>query len=86
MSGIPLHIQRDFERRWASPFTPPAASNSPKNAGTKAAPFAAEAGLAFNPGFTIRKYRATVASDSPTYLAFRERNYEGMRMAGLPEG
>jgi hypothetical protein len=47
---------------------------------------AAEAGLALNPGFTIRKYRATVASDSPTYLAFRERNHEGMRMAGLPEG
>jgi TolB-like protein len=47
---------------------------------------AAEAGLALNPSFTIRKYRATVASDSPTYLAFRERNYEGMRTAGLPEG
>jgi TolB-like protein/class 3 adenylate cyclase len=47
---------------------------------------AAQAGLALNPGFTIRKYRARPWSDNRTYLAFRERNYEGMRMAGVPEG
>ena len=47
---------------------------------------AAQAGLALNPGFTIRKYRARPWSDNPTYLAFRKRNYEGMRMAGVPEG
>jgi len=27
-----------------------------------------------------------VPSDNPTYLAGRERFYEGMRMAGIPEG
>jgi TolB-like protein/class 3 adenylate cyclase len=47
---------------------------------------AAQAGVALNPGFTIRRYRARAWSDNPTYLAFRERNYEGMRMAGVPEG
>jgi TolB-like protein/class 3 adenylate cyclase len=47
---------------------------------------AAEAGLALNPGFTIRRYRARLWSDNPTYLAFREGNYEAMRMAGIPEG
>jgi hypothetical protein len=30
MSAIPLHIQRRFEQRWASRFTPPVASNPPK--------------------------------------------------------
>ena len=47
---------------------------------------AAQAGLAVNPGFTIRRYRARAWSDNATYLAFRERNYEGMRIAGVPEG
>ena len=45
-----------------------------------------KAGLALNPGFTIRRLRATQSSDNPTYLAGRERMYEGMRMAGVPEG
>jgi tetratricopeptide (TPR) repeat protein len=47
---------------------------------------AAQAGLAVNPDFTIRRYRAGAASDNPTFLAKRERIYEGMRMAGVPEG
>jgi tetratricopeptide (TPR) repeat protein len=47
---------------------------------------AAVAGLALDPTFTIRRYRAGVSSDNPTYLALRERVYEGMRQAGLPEG
>jgi hypothetical protein len=29
---------------------------------------------------------APKARDNPTYLAKRERIYEGMRMAGVPEG
>jgi hypothetical protein len=37
MSAIPLFIQRRFEQRWASRFTPPVPSNAPKNAVTKAA-------------------------------------------------
>ncbi|MBR1120459.1 winged helix-turn-helix domain-containing protein [Bradyrhizobium lablabi] len=44
------------------------------------------AGLAFDPGFTIRRYRVNARSDNPIYLATRERFYAGMRIAGLPEG
>jgi tetratricopeptide (TPR) repeat protein len=47
---------------------------------------AATAGLALNPGFTIRRFRLGAASDNPTFLAKRERIYEGMCMAGVPEG
>jgi TolB-like protein/class 3 adenylate cyclase/Tfp pilus assembly protein PilF len=47
---------------------------------------AAKAGLALDPSFTIRRLRAVVSSDNATYLAGRERLYEGMRMAGVPEG
>jgi hypothetical protein len=47
---------------------------------------ATKAGLAFNPTFTIRRYRAGAFSDNPTYLAQRERIYDGMRKAGVPEG
>jgi TolB-like protein/class 3 adenylate cyclase/Tfp pilus assembly protein PilF len=47
---------------------------------------AVQAGLARNPGFTIHRYRANPWSDNPTYGAWRERMYEAMRMAGVPEG
>ena len=47
---------------------------------------AVQAGLAINPSFTLRRYRAGASSDNPTYLAGREHAYEGMRMAGVPEG
>jgi TolB-like protein len=46
---------------------------------------AAQAGLALHPGFTIRRY-ANAPSDNPTFLAERERTFEGMRLAGVPEG
>jgi tetratricopeptide (TPR) repeat protein len=46
----------------------------------------AEAGLALDPGFTIRRYRVNAKSDNAIYLARRERFYEGMRIAGVPEG
>jgi TolB-like protein/class 3 adenylate cyclase len=46
---------------------------------------AAKAGLALEPGFTIQRLRAGVRSDNATYLAGRERIYEGMRKAGVPE-
>ena len=45
-----------------------------------------QSGLTLNPGFTIRRYRAHVPCRHPAYLAGRERTYEGMRMAGVPEG
>jgi TolB-like protein/Flp pilus assembly protein TadD len=47
---------------------------------------AVQAGLALDPTFTIRRYRSSNAwSDNPTYLAGRERQCEGMRLAGVPE-
>jgi tetratricopeptide (TPR) repeat protein len=44
------------------------------------------AGLALNPSFNIRRFRTNTPSNHPLYLAGRERVYEGMRMAGVPEG
>jgi len=47
---------------------------------------AAKAGLTLNPSFTIRRLRVNSPSDNPIYLAGRERLFEGMRLAGVPEG
>jgi len=48
---------------------------------------AANAGLALDPNFTIRRFRAGNArSDAPAYLVGRERQCEGMRLARVPEG
>jgi hypothetical protein len=46
---------------------------------------AARAGLELNPSFTIVRFRSQTFSDNPVYLAGRERMYEGMLKAGLPE-
>ncbi|UPJ73467.1 adenylate/guanylate cyclase domain-containing protein [Bradyrhizobium sp. 187] len=48
--------------------------------------FAANAGLALNPSFTIRRFRASASSDNSIYLAGRDRICAGMRLAGIPEG
>jgi tetratricopeptide (TPR) repeat protein len=45
---------------------------------------ATKAGLALDSTFTIHRFRGA-SSDNPTYLAQRERIYEGMRKAGVPE-
>jgi TolB-like protein/class 3 adenylate cyclase/tetratricopeptide (TPR) repeat protein len=47
---------------------------------------AAKAGLAILLSFTIRRLRDGAFSDNPTFLAKRERIYQGLRMAGIPEG
>jgi TolB-like protein/class 3 adenylate cyclase/Flp pilus assembly protein TadD len=47
---------------------------------------AAKAGLALDPSFTIRRFRLGAPSENPTFLAKRERVYEDMRIAGVPEG
>jgi TolB-like protein len=47
---------------------------------------AAQAGLTLDPTFTIRRYRVNTPSDHPTFLATRQRLYEGMRSAEVPEG
>jgi len=43
------------------------------------------AGLAINPAYTISGFRAGSFSDNPTFLAQRERVYDGLRKAGVPE-
>jgi tetratricopeptide (TPR) repeat protein len=47
---------------------------------------AVQAGLALDPNFTLRRFRASAASSNPTYLADRERIIEGRGLAGVPEG
>jgi TolB-like protein/class 3 adenylate cyclase len=46
---------------------------------------AVQAGLALDPDFTLRRFRAAALSDNPIYLAQRERVVEGLRKAGVPE-
>jgi predicted Zn-dependent protease len=46
---------------------------------------ATQAGLALDPTFTIHRFRTGASSNNPTYLAQRERIYEGLRKAGVPE-
>jgi TolB-like protein/class 3 adenylate cyclase len=38
-----------------------------------------------HPNFTLAKFRAETRGDNPIYLAQRERVYEGLRRAGMPE-
>jgi TolB-like protein len=45
----------------------------------------AEAGLALNPGFTIRRFREQPDCDNPIYLEQRRNIYEGLHKAGVPE-
>jgi hypothetical protein len=52
---------------------------------TAQAKSAAAAGFALTPDFTIRGFRIGALSENPTYLSQRERIYEGMRRAGVPE-
>ncbi len=46
---------------------------------------ACAAGRRLAPGFTVSKWRADTRSSNPVYLAQRERIYEGLRKAGVPE-
>jgi hypothetical protein len=45
-----------------------------------------QAGLALNPGFTLRRYRDGAQSDNPVFLKGRGRIIEDMRKARVPEG
>jgi hypothetical protein len=38
------------------------------------------------PHFTIAKFRAEAPSDNPVFLAQRQNFYEGLLLAGVPEG
>jgi len=46
---------------------------------------AARACLELNPSFTIALFRSQTNNDHPVYLAGRERMYEGLGKAGIPE-
>jgi TolB-like protein/class 3 adenylate cyclase len=46
---------------------------------------AAQTGLALDSNFTIRRERISAPSDSPVFLSGRERLYDGLRLAGVPE-
>jgi tetratricopeptide (TPR) repeat protein len=53
----------------------------------KEARSSAEAGLALDRSFTVRRYRVNVFRfDNPEWTARLEQLYEGMRTAGIPEG
>ena len=47
---------------------------------------ATEAGLTLSPTFTITHARGRAASDNSIYRSQRERFFDGMRKAGVPEG
>jgi hypothetical protein len=47
---------------------------------------AVQAGLGFDPGFTIHRFSVGESGNDPTYLVARARLTEGLRMAGVPEG
>ena len=43
-------------------------------------------GLAIDPTFTVRRYRADEPTDNPIFLTARRRVYDMMRKIGVPEG
>jgi len=47
---------------------------------------ARDAGLRLDPNFTVARFRNEPRSENPTFLAQRERIYEGLSLAGVPEG
>jgi tetratricopeptide (TPR) repeat protein len=46
---------------------------------------ARDAGLKLDPNFSVARYRKDRRSDNPVFLQQRERMYEGLRKAGVPE-
>ena len=51
----------------------------------KEAKVEAEAGLALDPTFTVRRFELSPPSDNPTYLKHHERLVNGMRKAGISD-
>jgi TolB-like protein/class 3 adenylate cyclase/Tfp pilus assembly protein PilF len=76
----------EANRKYAGPHFYMAATFALQNK-PEAARAAVQSGLALQPDFSLRRARgASAASDNPIYLAQRERLYEGLRLAGVPEG
>ena len=42
--------------------------------------------IGLDPNFTVARFRNERRSENPTFLAQRERIYEGLSLAGVPEG
>jgi hypothetical protein len=53
---------------------------------TDEASAAREAGLRLDPNFTVARFRNEQRSQNRIFLGQRERIYEGLRLAGVPEG
>lgn len=53
---------------------------------TDEASAARNAGLRLDPNFTVARFRDEQRSQNSTFLTQRERIYEGLRLAGVPEG
>jgi TolB-like protein/Flp pilus assembly protein TadD len=47
---------------------------------------ARNAGLRLDPNFNVARFRNERRSENPTFLAQRERIYEGLSLAGVPDG
>ena len=62
------------------------AAASALNGRAKEALDARDAGLRFDPNFTVARFRNEARSKNATFLAQRERIYGGLRLAGVPEG
>ena len=71
---LPTTITAEMRGRWEETV-----------GGMEEAHDALRAGLELNPSFTIARFKSQTFSDNPVYLAGRERMYEGLRKAGLPE-
>jgi TolB-like protein/class 3 adenylate cyclase/Flp pilus assembly protein TadD len=79
-------FRRSIEANRNSPFTHFALAAALGLQGSlDEARLAAAAGLALNPGFTIRRMRASQPSDNKGFLDGRERFYGGLLLAGVPD-
>ena len=75
-------IERDRNWPLAHFFLAAALANLGK---LKEARAATQSGLALDPTFTIRRFQVGAAADNASFMATRERFYDGMRKAGVPE-
>jgi tetratricopeptide (TPR) repeat protein len=78
-------LRRSAEANWNFPLSHfQLAAALALSGSLDAARSAVRAGLALNPDFTLRRFRAYKSSDHPSYLDGFERLCEGMRLAGVP--
>jgi hypothetical protein len=76
--GLNWHPQTRFDERGVAERTVSSASALARRV-------AATTTMA-DPNFTVARFRNERRSENPTFLAQRERIYEGLSLAGVPEG